>query len=194
MAWKEGLVQQPITSSSWSWGNSEEQEHSVYMWILHMLCCSQIPLLWKKELLACFPGEGGSLEKALPAPGSLEAALPQPVLLVLHGARDLQSTQHKHQDVPPPEHQHCSSSICPFIHLANISKANHFKNPASISDDSSVTKRFTSLGWRCEDFQDGASCALWPSERLPSPTYRHSSLCSVPSGKCRKDSEVCTRL
>lgn len=163
-----GLVQKPITSSSWSWGVSEEQEHFVCMWILNMLYCSPIHLLQKKELLACFPGEGRALEKALPAPCSLADALPQPVQLVLWGVRDLQSTQHKHQDVPPLKHQHCSSSICPFIHLTNINKDNDFKNPVSITDDFSVAKLFTSLGWRrCEDFQDGASCALWPGERYP---------------------------
>lgn len=44
------------------------------------------------------------------------------------------------------KHQHCSSSICPFFHLPNISKDNDLKSPASISGDFSVTKSFTSLG------------------------------------------------
>lgn len=77
-------------------------------------------------------------------PGKSPACPWLPVQLVLHGARDLQSMQHKHQGVPAPKHQHCCSSICPFTHLPNINT--DFKSPASISDDFSVTKPFTSLG------------------------------------------------
>lgn len=153
-----------------------------------MLYCSQIPPLWKKELLPCFPGEGKALEKALPAPGSLcswSCMEPEPCRAPSTSTR---MCLHPHPSTAPAASAH-------VLNLAHISEAKDLKNPASVSDDFTVTKASTSLGSRrCEDFQEGASCALWPGERLPPATYRHSSLRSVPAGKCRKDSEMCTHL
>lgn len=113
-----------------------------------------------------FPGKGRALEKAL------------------FGARDLQSTQHKHQDVPPPSHQHCSSSTCP---LSSI-KDNDFQNPASIPDVFSATKPFTFLRWRRrEDFQDGAPCALWPGESLLPPPTGTAAFALRPQGNAERN-------